>query len=209
MNQHLNDLQEIRKIMEKSSRFLSLSGLSGVSAGAIALIASAIAWFSRPDKGDYIHQRGVHHMANLYGDYIHFLIKLGVITLVLAIISGLYFTWKKAGGIKEKMWNASSKKLVVNLSIPLLAGGFVVIFLLQNHVFWIIPELMLIFYGLALVNASQNTYRDVFYLGLSELVLGIIALFINGYSLFFWAFGFGVLHIVYGIAMHMKYERKK
>ena len=39
------DLQAIREIMERSSKFLSLSGLSGIFAGVCALIGAAIAWF--------------------------------------------------------------------------------------------------------------------------------------------------------------------
>ena len=43
-NQHLETLQDIKKIMERSSRFLSLSGLSGIAAGICALAGSVIAY---------------------------------------------------------------------------------------------------------------------------------------------------------------------
>jgi predicted lysophospholipase L1 biosynthesis ABC-type transport system permease subunit len=45
MNQHLEDIAEIRAMMERSTRFLSLSGLSGVFAGTFGLIASGLAYF--------------------------------------------------------------------------------------------------------------------------------------------------------------------
>jgi hypothetical protein len=44
-------------------------------------------------------------------------------------------------------------------------------------------------------------------LGICEIGLGLIASIYMGYGLLFWAVGFGVLHIIYGIVMYMKYER--
>lgn len=43
--EQLQQLSEIRLLMERSSRFISLSGLSGVGAGVSALIGSAIAYW--------------------------------------------------------------------------------------------------------------------------------------------------------------------
>ncbi len=208
MSNPLNDLQEIRKMMEKSSRFLSLSGLSGVAAGVVALAAAFFAYqYKNSMAADWSTPGSSVHPA-LPADYLAFLIRLAAITLILGLLSGIFFTWRKARKQADGFWNPVSKKLVVNMAIPLLAGGAVIITLLVNGVYWIIPELTLIFYGLALISASQYTYRDVFYLGLSELILGVLALIVSGYSLFFWAAGFGVLHILYGVIMHYKYDRK-
>ena len=204
MSTALNDLQEIRKMMEKSSRFLSLSGLSGVSAGIIALLAATWA-FLQKEQLQYDYASGA--MSHGSKEYISFLIKLGSGTLVLALISGLFFTFRKAKG--KSLWNKTTRNMILSLGIPLLAGGLVIISMLIHRNYRIIPELTLIFYGLALVNASQHTYRDVYFLGLLEIALGIIALFINGYSLLFWSLGFGILHIIYGISMHYKYDRRQ
>jgi len=67
----------------------------------------------------------------------------------------------------------------------------------------------LIFYGLALINGSKYTVSEVRYLGYLELVLGIVNLWATRYGLYFWAAGFGVLHILYGIVMWNKYERNE
>ncbi|UBM58019.1 hypothetical protein LAG90_14520 [Marinilongibacter aquaticus] len=208
MSEHLNDLREIRKMMEKSSRFLSLSGISGIAMGIIALASAAWAYvlklqiFSLMDEPE----RGL--LPKDIALYVEKVSMLAVFTLLLALITGFYFTYRKARHRADPMWNSVSKKLMLNLSIPLLAGGLLVVALLINKTYWPIPEIMLIFYGLALINASHFTYRDVYYLGLLELLLGLIALFVNGYSLLFWALGFGVLHMVYGISMYLKYDRK-
>jgi hypothetical protein len=66
---------------------------------------------------------------------------------------------------------------------------------------------MLIFYGLALINASKYTYNDIRYLGISELLIGLCSTLFLGYGLFFWAAGFGLAHIVYGALMYFKYDK--
>jgi hypothetical protein len=65
---------------------------------------------------------------------------------------------------------------------------------------------MLIFYGLALINASPNLFDEIRYLGYSEILIGLLAAAFIGYGLYFWAFGFGVLHIAYGLVMYKKYD---
>jgi uncharacterized membrane protein HdeD (DUF308 family) len=209
MKEQLQDLKEIRQMMERSTKFLSLSGLSGISAGVIALVASFIAWQMRPESVAEVIYDGSQYKPLLNGDYIWSLVYLGLATIVLALAAGFFFTWRKAKKKQSPMWNKTSRRLLVSLCIPMVAGAFVIVSLLINEVYWIIPELTLVFYGLTLVNAAQHTYRDVFYLGISELAVGVIALFISGYSLLFWAFGFGILHIIYGVSMHLKYERGK
>jgi hypothetical protein len=64
-----------------------------------------------------------------------------------------------------------------------------------------------VFYGLALVNASKYTLTDIRYLGITEIILGILNIFFLRRGLYFWALGFGVLHIIYGLVMWWKYER--
>jgi predicted lysophospholipase L1 biosynthesis ABC-type transport system permease subunit len=209
MKEQLQDLKEIRQMMERSTKFLSLSGLSGISAGVIALVASFIAWQMRPESVAEVVYDGSQYKPLLNGDYIWSLVYLGLATIVLALAAGFFFTWRKAKKKQSPMWNKTSRRLLVSLCIPMVAGAFVIVSLLINEVYWIIPELTLVFYGLTLVNAAQHTYRDVFYLGISELAVGVIALFISGYSLLFWALGFGILHIIYGVSMHLKYERGK
>jgi hypothetical protein len=71
----------------------------------------------------------------------------------------------------------------------------------------LVAPMSLIFYGLALYNASQFTYEEVRSLGLIQIVLGLLGAYFVSYGLLFWAIGLGVAHIVYGIYMHYRYER--
>lgn len=198
------DIAHIRDMMERSSRFISLSGLSGVFAGIFALIAFAAAtWILKSNHIDYFHGSTVFYP----NEVVLQLFIICVVTLVAALVSAFFFTYQKSKKKQIAMWSPTTFRLLSNLFIPLAAGGiFCLALFLQSHVALIAPA-MLVFYGLALINASKYTYSDINYLGYSELILGLIALFFIGYGLIFWVIGFGLLHIIYGIAMYRKYDR--
>ena len=205
--EQLNALSDIRNMMDRSSRFISLSGLSGVFAGITALLGAYMAhkevkaYFA----GDYGH--GIH--ADLSIEFK--LLKLGISVLLIALAGGLLFTYRQSVKRKLPLWDKTAKNLIINLAIPLVTGGIFIISLLLNHAnaIGLIAPSCLIFYGLALINASKYTYSDIRFLGIGEVILGLISMFNIGYGLYFWAMGFGILHIIYGTIMYFKYERAK
>lgn len=203
-SEHLQDLSEIRSLMERSSRFISLSGLSGIFAGVSALVGAFVAAKHLGMSWDFSY-RPITRSNDLY--LALFLDALGV--LVLALIGGVYFTTRRARENKLKIWDNTTKRLIINLFIPLITGGLFCLLLLMPAP-GLIPSATLIFYGLALLNGSKYTLNDVRYLGLCQILLGLICGFFagSGLSLLFWALGFGVLHIVYGIMMYNKYEKR-
>jgi hypothetical protein len=204
----LQDVQDIKRMMERSSRFISLSGLSGVSAGICALAGAAYARYGIFEKyyTDYNH-RGFFE-ANDFRSLKATLIGIAAIVFAAAFLSAFYFTWKKAGNQGVSLWNYTSKRLFWNMLIPLVAGGLFILSMLQYDDWRFVAPACLIFYGLALVNASKYTLTDIRYLGYCEIVIGILNMQWIGYGLYFWALGFGVLHIIYGVIMWWKYERK-
>jgi len=207
--QSLEALQDIKRMMERSSRFISLSGLSGVSAGVCALIGAWVA------HGWIIDYYGVNGYISRYG-YMHDgagelkwkLIGLAMMVLVAALASATLFTWRKARKSRLPILDHASKKLAVNMAIPLVAGGFFVLGLLVHSDWSYVAPACLVFYGLALVNASKYTLTDIRYLGLLEIALGCVSMYFPHEGLYFWTAGFGVLHIIYGLIMWWKYERK-
>lgn len=203
----LKDIHDIRQIMERSSRFISLSGLSGIAAGICALAAS---WFAYDWITEYYYR--YDYRKGYYGGFFQNL-KLNLMGLaagVLVIALGLayYFTWRRARHNKVALWNLTSRKLMWNMLIPLVSGGIFILAMLNKNEWRFVAPACLIFYGLALVNASKYTLSEIRYLGYFEIVLGLISTQFVGYGLYFWAFGFGVLHIIYGMIMWWKYERK-
>ena len=207
--EHLQTLTEIRSLMERSSKFLSLSGLSGVSAGVIALIGAAIVYMRL--RTDWFHALSYQRL-ELYDDTAHqaireFLLVVSFVVLVTALLAGTYFTVRKAQRQGLSVWNTSSQRLLWAMAVPLATGGVFCLALLYYNLIWLAFPATLIFYGLALTNGSKYTVRDVESLGYCEIGLGLLSLFWPGYNLLTWAMGFGVLHIVYGLAMYYKYER--
>jgi hypothetical protein len=200
---HLENLQEIRSIMERSTRFLSLSGLSGIMAGASALVGSALAYF-RIKQFYSLSSPDYDAVINLETD----LLAIAGAVLIFALGFAYFFTARNAKKRGEVVWNKTAKKLLLNLFIPLFAGGMISLVLLRNgHIGYIAP-ITLVFYGLACINASHQTVSDIFYLGLTNVILGLVALFFIGQGLFFWTLGFGVTHIIYGSLMYFKYDKK-
>jgi len=207
-SEYYEDLKIIKRVMEESSRFLSLSGLSGVFAGLIALAGAAIAVFAFFNgrillKGGFIISGIAMEVDNLK-------IKLfseAAIILVLALSIALYFSYRKSVRKGLRMWTPVSKKLLINLFVPLITGGLLILIFYSQHHWQLVIPAMLIFYGLGLVNAGKFTYSEVFYLGLAEIITGLLAAIFPVYGIIFWSFGFGLLHIFYGLAMYRKYER--
>jgi hypothetical protein len=197
--QSLETLQDIKRMMERSSRFISLSGLSGVSAGAFAIIGAFIAHLWIRDYLADANQSRVDFETKMLG--------LAIAVLVAALLTSTWFTWRKARKNQLPILDHASKKLAINMAIPLAAGGFFAFGLLQHGGWNFIAPACLVFYGLALVNASKYTLTDIRYLGFFEIALGCINMYFPHEGLYFWTSGFGLLHIIYGLIMWWKYER--
>lgn len=196
-------------MMERSSRFISLSGLSGVSAGICALIGAYIAhtWIiAYYDANGYVSRHG--YMRDGANDLKWKLIGLAAGVLAAALVTSTWFTWRKASKSQLPIWDHASKKLAVNMAIPLAAGGFFVLGLLNYSDWNYVAPACLVFYGLSLVNASKYTLTDIRYLGILEIALGCVSMYYPHDGLYFWAAGFGVLHIIYGLIMWWKYEKQ-
>ena len=197
------DLSHIRSMMERSSRFISLSGLSGVVAGLAAIIGAVYVYFVFQREGiDYFDGE-----RNIFGpSLVKELVVTGVVILGVALLSGYIFTANKSKKKGLKIWDATTKRLLVTFAVPLVTGGFFCLALLYHHLFVFIAPATLLFYGLALVSAERYTLTDIKYLGYCQIVLGLISLFFLGWGLVFCTIGFGTLHIVYGLIMHKKYK---
>ncbi|MFP7657144.1 hypothetical protein [Chryseobacterium proteolyticum] len=197
------DLSHIRSMMERSSRFISLSGLSGVFAGLAAIAGAVYVYFVFQREGiDYFDgDRNIYNPS-----LVRELVIIGTLILFVAVLSGYFFTANKSRKQGLKIWDATTKRLLLTFSVPLITGGVVCLGLLYHHLFPLIAPATLIFYGLALVNAERYTLTDVKYLGYCQIILGLVSLFFVGWGLVAWTLGFGFLHIVYGLIMHKKYK---
>lgn len=196
---YLKDISEIKNLMNRSSRFISLSGMAGIMAGIYAIIGAAVAYWLVANSGrEYLILDG----------YVFRLILLDLFLIAaLSIITAIILTTRKAKKNGEKVWDNSSKRLLINFLIPLVAGGLYILIILQQQKYGQTGALMLIFYGLALLNASKYSIGHVRYLGITEIILGLICALFPGYGFWLWVLGFGVMHIVYGSLMYIQ-EKK-
>jgi hypothetical protein len=207
-NEIQDELTSIRSMMERSSKFISLSGLSGVLAGIYALIGAALAYNIIYGSGGFFSYRE-YVMADVDQSpaRLFTLILIALAVLIASVITGIVLTIRKAKKKGQPVWGNTSRQLLFNMAVPLFTGGALMLVLINRGYFGVIASASLIFYGLALVNASIFSFKDVRYLGICDIFLGLLAGLLPGYGLLFWAIGFGVLHIVYGSIMYLKYDR--
>lgn len=202
---YIQDLSDIKNMMEKSSRVLSLSGKSGIAAGVIAIIGAWAGWQTLYGSASYFGRELIPIVPQSV------IIQLGLIalaTLTTAVGLGIYFTRESAKKKGLPFWDNTAKNLLLSLCYPLATGGLASIILVSKGLIGLVAPAMLIFYGLGLISASKYTVTDIQYLGIIQVVLGLIAAIFIGYGLFFWVIGFGALHILYGTIMYFKYEKE-
>lgn len=215
-NKNIEDeLVSIRSMMERSSKFISLSGLSGIMAGVYALLGAVIAYYQIYSVSGFLEAKNfsITKPADFFEGidiFVHALIHLivvAVIVLIAAIGTGIYLSFRKAKRNNQSIWNNTTRSLLFYAAIPLLTGGLFILIMISRGYYGVIAPASLIFYGLSVISGSHYTFTDVKYLGILQIILGLIAALYPGYGLIFWALGFGVLHIVYGSIMYFKYDR--
>lgn len=202
---HLDDLSQIRSIMERSTRFLSLSAMSAILAGVYALIGAVVGYRMIYYSPVVIYDTIENGLFN-ENTFPLFMVAGGV--FLFAAITVLFMSHRKAKQAGQSLWNRSATRLLVNFSIPMAAGGVFVFILLNRGYVDLLASATLLFYGFALLNASNFTFSDIRTLGILEIVLGLLAAALPGKGLIFWTIGFGVLHILYGVILYFKYEKK-
>jgi hypothetical protein len=208
---NLNDLAHIRQLMERSTKFVSLSGLSGVFAGIFALIGAAMVYYFNTLDNNMQYETGNFTTPTLlFGlNFIQFCFLDAILVLSFSLATSLWLSHKKAQKLGETIWNNLTKRVFINMMVPLATGGIFCLLLIYHHQFIFVAPATLIFYGLALVNVSKFTYNDIFQLGIIEIILGLLAAFFVANGLLFWSIGFGLMHIIYGLGMYLKYERNQ
>lgn len=197
---YLRDLTEIRSMMERSSKFLSLSGWAGIMAGVYAFAGAHIAFWHlgfNPHEVFYSYD----------AESLRYLIILGIIILVLAISNAVVVSRQKAKKKGESAWNPVSKKMLSDMAVPLLAGGFLLLVFIARGMLGLLIPATLIFYGLALHNGGRYTFSEIRILGIAQILLGLSSIYYMEYSIFIWSAGFGAVHVLYGIYMFFRYGK--
>ena len=202
---YLQDIEEIRSLMEKSSKFISLSGWAGIFAGVFALLGSYIALTYldfNPQSLSVDTENNPFQQKQIFS-----VVQLALLVFLLAISFALFFTHRRAKRKDELLWTPTAKRLVINMAVPLFTGGILILLFISKGFIGFVAPFSLLFYGIALFTISKFTFDEVKILGLIEILLGLISVYKVSLGLLFWAIGFGVVHIIYGIYVYFKYER--
>lgn len=198
---YMRELTEIRSMMERSSKFLSLSGLALLIAGIYALAGAFIAYrFFSFNPGEVVDLS--MPPAELWE-----LVLLAIGILGLALGTAFLLSYKKSVKRGEKFWNPTSRQLAMNMAVPLIAGGVLMLIFIDKGLIDMLAPFSLLFYGLAMFNAGKFTYEELKSLGLIQITLGLVSSYYVIYGIIFWAAGFGIVNIIYGIYIHYRYER--
>ena len=197
MNKQIEDIKAIREMMEKSSKFTSINGLSLIFAGVFAVAGG---WYAR--NLQRIHNYDAEAL-------ILPLLGVALVILMLAMSTISIFSYRKATKNNQPLFSSTTKRAVYNLFIPLVAGGLFSLLLLLRGDVAIVAPLTLIFYGLSLVNASKFTFSEIHILGILQVVIGLLATVFLYNGMVFWIIGFGFLHIIFGVIIYLKYDLKK
>lgn len=202
-DQNLQAIHDIRKMMERSSRFISLSGWSGIAAGISALIG---VWVVNGQLSDYYLHK--YDTGGACGECLRTkVIMVAAIVFTVAFISAILFTYLKSRKEGVAIWDNTARRLLWNTLLPMIVGGMMVLKMIDIKEYGLITPAALLFYGLALINGSKYTMGEVRYLGYGQLIVGALALLDMQHHLLYFALGFGILHIIYGIAMWWKHDR--
>ena len=207
------DISLIKNLMEKSSKFSNLSGYAIATTGLLALLGAVFVYF---DLGISISEKYISYaeLINQTGNAnsIYTKIKLLVIIASLILLTSLLILYVTAKLKSERhdinLFNSSFSRALKSLFIPVLSGGIFCGFLILHKMYGLVAPATLIFYGLGLISASKFSYNELELLGYLELFLGTIASYYMGSGLLFWMIGFGIGHIVLGVFIHYKYDKK-
>ena len=192
----LESVNEIKELMEKSSKFISVSGLAAILAGIYALAGAYIA--------TQVITPETHLIVTL-----EFMAIIALSVLAAAAVTAGILSYCKSQKTGQSFFSRLTYRALWNFSLPMLTGGALCISLLLHGYYDILSSVMLLFYGLTLVNVSKFTYANIAWLGYAFICLGVIDSFWEGHALLFWTIGFGGFHILYGILFYLHYERKK
>lgn len=206
----LNTLNEIKDLMEKSSRFQSISGLSIVIVGLLASVVSAGAWLMLLPHSDISWLPTTCNGILINSP---FRTKIAVFSaLLLLVISfstvsffSLHKMKKQRGAVS---FDSTLRRCLFHFCVPMVVGGLLcAAMLLQGH-YGLTSTFMLVFYGLALINCSHYTSSSIAMLGYAQLVLGVVDCFAVSHAILLWWLGFGLMHILFGIYFIIKYDRR-
>jgi hypothetical protein len=205
----LEALSDIRNMMERSSKFVALSGKAGIFAGIFTLVGAIAGYFMLDIQADELSNYQFLFLADGSFDAQHFntlLLLLGAI-FVASVTTACLLAAQNAKKRGMAVWDATTRRVVFHFAVPLVTGALFSLALLHHHSIDLIAPTTLIFYGLSHVNMSKYTLDEIRTFGIIHILLGLIGAMHVNLGIQLWVIGFGLFHILYGAFIYFKYEK--
>jgi hypothetical protein len=209
INESIEAIRDIRDMMSRSSRFISLSGLSGVIIGLFAISGIIYTYLHFEITTLSYQYYNITEKSDGTGinEAFRFFILVPSIILIFSLLVSVILTIRKTIKKGLPVWDLTTKRLILSMSLPVVTGGIFCVALAINHFYAMIAPATLIFYGIALISTAKLSLKELNYLGISECICGLAGAFFPDLGLIFWGLGFGLAHIVYGLLIYFRYEK--
>lgn len=196
-------IAHIREMMSKSSKFKSLSGAAGITAGLLTLVLATVFCLQYEINPFAVELSNFNLLPSE-----HYLTALvyALTLLFCSIIAGIVLTKLNAVKNQEPLWGPASRNFIYNMVLPMVFSILFCLILFQKNPDYVLP-VSLILYGLTLFNAGKYAHKAIRSLGITEMLLGAICLQFLQFHILIWIIGFGVMHIVFGMYMIIKPDR--
>jgi hypothetical protein len=190
------NLRVIRQTMERSTKYSTLSGLSGVLIG-LAAIAGVLAtnWLT----GDAPPGASVYRHPSA-------LALVWVSVLVMAVAIDFACNKRRAARVGKHVVSPLGAHIVLAALPAFLAGGVLTLFFYQHALLYYVWGVWMLSYGLAISAVGLFSVKPVLALGAAFVLAGAVTLLLPlPYHLYMMALTFGGFHIGYGVVMARKH----
>lgn len=186
------NLRVIRELMERSTRYTTFSGYSGVLAGTASITGCIITW---------LLQQGP---SGLYPARVPFLLTWSLVVL-FAIGADYLLTKRHAARVGKHILSRLGQQMAFASLPGLGTGALLTLLLVRHHLLNEVYPLWMLCYGIAICAVGLFSQREVKYLGALFLCAGALTLVLiqgqPGWGLPMMALSFGGFHIVWGVLM--------
>jgi hypothetical protein len=199
------ELKVIRALMERPIRFSTMSGLSGIIAGAAALAGLAVDYPVWAEATDATLDHAMYTSGIIWG-----------CVFVVALASVVLLTWRreKAQGM-GRFWTPVKFRILRTILPPFLAGlGLTAAIVLRvwsapsSDLWMLLAPLWMALYGLALWQVGQFSVPPIGAMGAAFIVAAVVSALSPGLAqnpVLTMGLTFGGFHIVYGVVVWVRY----
>lgn len=185
------NLRVIRELMERSTKYSTFSGPSGILAGAASIVGCVVthSLATRPPGSDSFR--------------IPFLITWSMVIL-FAIGADFLLMKRRAARVGKRIVSRLGKQMVFAAGPGLGTGVLLTLYLLQHNMLTNVYPFWMLSYGIAVCAVGQFSQREVKALGVAFLLAGTLTLLMPGWGLPLMALSFGGFHIIYALLISRK-----